>query len=88
MAYQVTISKFVQKQLDKLPADVQIRLAAKIRLLATTPRPSGVVKIKGFKNEYRVRSGDYRVRYECDDDKAMIQILRCDHRKDVYKDKG
>ncbi len=88
MAYQVTISRFVQKQLDKLPPDVQVRLVAKIRLLETTPRPSGVVKMKGFKNEYRIRVGDYRIRYECDDDKATIQILRCDRRKDVYKAKS
>ncbi|MEH2406207.1 type II toxin-antitoxin system RelE family toxin [Nostoc sp.] len=44
-----------------------------------------MVKLKGSDNEYRIRIGDYRVRYEIDDQSQLVQILQCKHRKDVYR---
>lgn len=85
MSYTVVISKSVQKQIDNLPNDVIERVIEKIQNLALEPRPDGIVKLKGFDNEYRIRIGDYRVRYEIDDQSQLVQILQCKHRKDVYK---
>jgi mRNA interferase RelE/StbE len=85
MSYTILISKSVQKQIDNLPSDIQERVADKIKNLADEPRPDGVVKLKGFDNEYRIRVGDYRVRYEIDDANQIIQLLQCKHRKDVYR---
>jgi len=85
MSYTVIISKSVQKQIDDLPNDITLRVIEKIQNLATEPRPDGIVKLKGFENEYRIRIGDYRVRYEIDDENQLIQILQCKHRKDVYR---
>lgn len=64
--------------------DVKERVVEKIQNLASEPRPAEVVKLKGSDNEYRIRVGDYRVRYEVDDDSQLVQILQCKHRKDVY----
>lgn len=75
----------MQKQLDALPDDVYDRIAVKIQQLAENPRPDGVVKMKGADNEYRIRIGDYRVRYEIDDRALIILLLQCKHRKDVYR---
>lgn len=61
MSYTIIVSKSVQKQLDALPPDMCDRAAEKIQQLADQPRPSGVVKLKGFDHEYRIRVGDYRV---------------------------
>ena len=85
MSYTVSISKSVQKQIDNLPNDVVSRAVEKIQNLALEARPDGVVKLKGFNNEYRIRVGDYRIRYEVDDENQLVQILQCKHRKDVYK---
>ncbi|BDA66064.1 plasmid stabilization system protein like [Calothrix sp. PCC 7716] len=85
MSYTVVISKSVQKQIDDLPNDVKERVVEKIQNLASEPRPAGVVKLKGSDNEYRIRVGDYRVRYEVDDDSQLVQILQCKHRKEVYR---
>ncbi|MEH2079828.1 MAG: type II toxin-antitoxin system RelE/ParE family toxin [Nostoc sp.] len=85
MGYAVIISKSVQKQIDNLPNDVLKRVIEKIQNLASEPRPDGIVKLKGFDNEYRIRIGDYRVRYEIDDESQLIQILQCKYRKDVYR---
>ncbi|MBD2682049.1 MULTISPECIES: type II toxin-antitoxin system RelE/ParE family toxin [Nostoc] len=85
MSYTVVISKSVQKQIDNLPNDIIERVIEKIQNLAVEPRPDGIVKLKGFDNEYRIRIGDYRVRYEIDDENQLVQILQCKHRKDVYR---
>jgi mRNA interferase RelE/StbE len=85
MTYTILTPKAVQKQLDALPDDVCDRIAVKIIQLAENPRPDGVVKLKGTDNEYRIRIGDYRVRYEIRDQELIILLLQCKHRKDVYK---
>jgi len=85
VTYTIITPKAVQKQLDALPDDVCDRVVAKIQQLAENPRPDGVVKLKGFDNEYRVRISDYRIRYEIDDEELVILLLQCKHRKDAYK---
>ncbi len=85
MNYEVIIPKPVQKQLKSFPNDVQNRLKEKILLLTEDPRPLGVKKLKGYTNEYRLRVGDYRLRYEIDDQGSVVIILSCRHRKDAYK---
>jgi mRNA interferase RelE/StbE len=57
----------------------------KILLLVADPRPSGVKKLKGFENEYRLRVSDYRIRYEIDDRTLTVVILDCKHRRDIYR---
>ncbi|WP_293144832.1 MULTISPECIES: type II toxin-antitoxin system RelE/ParE family toxin [unclassified Microcoleus] len=85
MTYTIIIPKAVQKQLDALPDDIYDRIAVKIQQLAENPRPDGVVKLKGYENEYRIRIGDYRVRYEIEDEELRILLLQCKHRKEVYR---
>jgi mRNA interferase RelE/StbE len=85
MSYTVIVPKPVQKQLNNLPNSIFLRIIDKIKLLENTPRPQDSVKLKGYKNQYRIRIGDYRVRYEVDDDKLVVILLRCKHRKDAYK---
>jgi mRNA interferase RelE/StbE len=85
MTYTIIIPKAVQKQLDALPDDVYERIAAKVQQLAENPRPDGVVKLKGSENEYRIRIGDYRVRYEIEDEELRILLLQCKNRKEVYR---
>lgn len=86
MTYTVIVPKPVQKQLDNLPDDVRNRVIDRLALLAENPRPQGVIKLKGYDNEYRIRIGDYRVRYEIRDQESVVLLLHCKHRKDVYRD--
>jgi len=85
MTYTIITPKAVRKQLDALSDDVYNRIAKKVEQLAEDPRPDGVVKMKSSDNEYRIRIGDYRVRYEIDDKELIILLLQCKHRKDVYR---
>lgn len=84
MSYSIVVPKSVQKQLDRLPEQVYQRILKKIRHLAEDPRPSGSLKLKGVDAEYRIRIGDYRLRYKIDDDNLVVILGRCRHRKNVY----
>lgn len=86
MSYTVKFTKGAKRQLRKLPLDVQERIRAKINDLKIEPRPSGVKKLKGEENSYRIRIGDYRVVYEIEDDILKVTVVRVKHRNEVYKD--
>jgi len=85
MSYTITITKTLQKDLDNLPDDMQERVYTKIAQLSEDPRPDGVKKLKGYENEYRLRVGDYRTRYEIIDKDKVLVLLQCKHRRDVYR---
>jgi mRNA interferase RelE/StbE len=85
MTYEIIITKSIQKQLDNLPNNIQERVYNKISQLAEEPRPDGVVKLKGYDNEYRIRIGDYRLVYEIQDEQLIVLLVQCKHRRDVYK---
>jgi mRNA interferase RelE/StbE len=61
MIYQVVTPKAIQKKITALPPEVADRLDEAILALAEDPRPDGVVKMKGKKQTYRIRVGDYRI---------------------------
>lgn len=85
MTYTVIIPKSVQKQLDSLSDIIRNRILEEVVQLAEYPRPPGVVKLRGYDCEYRIRIGDYRVRYEISDQDFVVILLHCKHRKDVYR---
>jgi mRNA interferase RelE/StbE len=83
--YEVLVPRPVQKQLDSLPGLLRGRLLERILALRHDPRPQGSIKLKGCQNEYRIRVGDYRVRYEILDQEGIVLLLHCGHRKDAYR---
>ena len=85
MSYRVIIPKPVQKQLDSLLGSVRRRVVRRILVLKENPRPRGCVKLRGYENEYRLRVGDYRVRYEIHDEESIVLLVHCGHRRDVYR---
>jgi mRNA interferase RelE/StbE len=85
MDYQVIVPGPVQRQLDDLPDGVRDRVVRRIIALKENPRPRGCGKLKGYENEYRIRIGDYWLRYEVRDHDSLILLLHCKHRKDAYR---
>jgi mRNA interferase RelE/StbE len=83
-AYQISISKPAQKQLDKLQDSTADRIIDAIYDLADEPRPSGCKKLKG-REGYGIRVGDYRIIYEVFDHVLVIEVVSLGHRKDIYK---
>ena len=68
-----------------LPAATIARVLKAVEALAEDPLPSGVVKLAGSEQTYRIRIGDYRLVYSVEHGLLVIEILRVAHRKDVYR---
>ena len=83
--YKVQYTRSAVKDLKKLPRSFVKRIVRRIRQLADNPRPSGVVKVKGYDQYYRLRVGDYRIVYGVGDEIRIVTIVKIGHRKDIYK---
>ena len=84
--YRIELKPSAAKSLDKLPADLQKRIVRALDVLADNPRPSGVVKMAGDDDLWRLRVGDFRIVYEIHDDVLLVMVLRIGHRREVYRD--
>jgi len=82
--YSLEIKPSAQKELDELEDPVFARIDTKILALASDPRPAGCKKLKGYKDQWRIRVGDYRVIYIIDDDSKTVTVTHVAHRRDVY----
>ncbi len=69
----------------KLPKALQERVIEASQKLEADPRSKGVKKLTGFEHQWRLRVGQYRVLYEIDDKKHVVQIYRIAHRREVYR---
>jgi len=49
------------------------------------PRPSGVKKLEGASDLWRVRVGDWRVVYRISDREHLIDIIAVRHRREAYR---
>jgi mRNA interferase RelE/StbE len=83
--YSVEVKPSARKELEALPDNVLARVLRKIDSLRSTPRPAGCKKLKGYKDQWRVRVGDWRVVYIIDEAAKLISITRIAHRREVYE---
>ena len=72
----VELSKTLQKQATQAHAELARAPA--------TPRGNTVKPLKGWKNLWRYRMGDYRLIYSVVPDSHVVQLLAIGPRKDVY----
>ncbi|MDX2226962.1 MAG: type II toxin-antitoxin system RelE/ParE family toxin [Verrucomicrobiae bacterium] len=75
-------ARFLKKCKDQ---DLVQKLAESIDSLIPNPRPTGVEKLSGMGNRYRIRCGDYRIIYEIYDARQTIIIMDIGHRRDIYR---
>lgn len=84
MAYRISFKPAAERQLRRLPRQVQVRLIERIDELAGNPYPSGVKKLKAKVDLFRIRVGDYRIIYTVQGDKFVVLIVRVGDRRDIY----
>ena len=87
MSYTIQFTPSALKDLKALPAKIQRQVATHINALAHDPRPDGVKKLKGGQNEYRIRSGDFRILYQVFDARIVVAVVRIADRKNAYWDR-
>jgi mRNA interferase RelE/StbE len=76
-----------RKQMDRLPAPMQVRVRLAIRSLASDPRPRGAAILQGTGPDrvWRIRLGDYRVLYTIADDILVVLVISVGHRREIYR---
>ena len=84
-SYSVEISATAERQIRKLGAQDRIRVLRAIRDLATTPRPPGCRKLRGYQDVFRIRAGRFRVLYSVEDQRLVVIVLKVGDRRDVYR---
>jgi len=85
MKYSIEFTERAIRDLESLPAMERRKVGKRIEALGANPHPSGVKKLQGAEDLYRIRSGDYRVIYSIADKKLLILVIRVGHRKDIYE---
>jgi mRNA interferase RelE/StbE len=82
--YSVEIKASAKRELDAIDDSMFARIDRKITGLSLNPRPPGCRKLKGYRNLWRIRVGDWRIVYSVDDSKMVVTIDRVAHRGEVY----
>lgn len=72
--YSLEIKHSAQTELDALDETLFTRIDRKILALADKPRPAACKKLKGYKDQWRIRIGDWRVLYIIDDAAKLISV--------------
>jgi mRNA interferase RelE/StbE len=84
-SYAVEVKSPARKELEALPDNVLVGVIRKPEALGRTPRPAGCKKLKGYKDHWRIRVGDWRVVYIIDDAAKIVSVTRIAHRREVYE---
>lgn len=85
VTYQVLLAKSATRELQRLPSKTQDRIIEALEDLEQNPRPQGCKKLAGSSHLWRIRSGDYRILYEIDDNKRIVDVNAIRHRSDAYR---
>jgi mRNA interferase RelE/StbE len=83
--YSLEIKRSAQKELDALEDGLFARIDRKILALADDPRVAGCKKLRGYRDQWRVRIGDWRIVYIIDDVAKVVTITRIAHRREAYE---
>lgn len=84
---KVVYSKKFLKELSKLPKKYRIQIEEfvfeKLPQLENVYESTKIESLKGYKNFYKVRFGNYRIGLKIS--KEILSVERVLHRKDIYK---
>lgn len=88
LSYVIEFTNPAWKELEKLSKSIQPkqlrRIQAPIEALADDPHPLGAETVETT-SYLRVRTGDYRIVYQVEDETLTVLIIRIGHRREVYR---
>jgi len=83
-SYEVRFVKSFERDLRSLPREIIPLIVQTVLKLAEQPRPPQSRKLRGTKDEYRLRIRDYRVFFTIDDRKKLVTVFHVAHRREAY----
>jgi mRNA interferase RelE/StbE len=84
VTYKVKWRDGARQAFLRLDKAIQTRVQRVVDRLAENPRPGQATQLVGDPGTWRVRSGDWRILYEINDDRLVVLILDLDHRSKAY----
>jgi mRNA interferase RelE/StbE len=85
MVYSLLFHKKVKKFISELDHSQKNRMKEKLVSFAENPYVGDIIKVKGKKDVFRLRVGDFRILYIQDDIERAIYIVKIDYRKTAYR---
>jgi len=85
-ARQIRITQRAERDLKQLPAPDQARIRAALDGLTSRPPIGDIRKLHGIEGEWRLRVGDWRVRFMLSADGRSVEVLRVLPRGRAYRD--
>ena len=83
-SFSIVAGNSIKKDLRKLPSDVFERVADMFERLSLDPFGIGAQRMTDVVG-YKVRVGNYQIRFDVDIKSREVTILRVRHRNEVYK---
>lgn len=85
--WEITLSKYAQKRLSRLPRHIQKRIVQKLEEYLEIQDPYyNATQLKGFKPAlHRYRVGDYRIVVQIRKEQKQIAVVDVGHRRDIYE---
>lgn len=83
MAYTVHLTSKAKRQLKRLSRQFKKQVQQAIDSLALDPRPPGCKKLTD-REEYRIRSGNFRIIYTIQDNDLIVVVIAVGDRKSIY----
>ncbi|MFA6007099.1 MAG: type II toxin-antitoxin system RelE/ParE family toxin [Candidatus Shapirobacteria bacterium] len=83
MEYVILLTKNAKRDIDRLDGVIKKRIAKKLIYFKSDPIKLSKALIDFEQGQYRFRVGDFRVCFDIDGNKIVVNRIR--HRKEVYK---
>ncbi|MFH5879000.1 type II toxin-antitoxin system RelE/ParE family toxin [Arthrobacter sp. NA-172] len=86
MAYEVVFSPGARRDMQRIPPRIVPAIVEFVYGdLARNPQRVGKPLERELAGYHSARRGPYRVLYAIDEGKIVVEVLRVDHRADVYR---
>ena len=82
--YEVYLERAAERDLERLSPEDFNRVIERLRKLASDPRPAGARKVRGSRDDWRIRVGRLRAIYEVDDGAQVVRVMRVRSRRRAY----
>jgi mRNA-degrading endonuclease RelE of RelBE toxin-antitoxin system len=84
--YRLVVAAAAERALSRLPERVAAAIVEfMLGALVGAPRRVGHPLQRELAGLWAARRGPYRVVYEIDDDQQAVNVVRIDHRADIYR---
>ncbi len=83
--WKVELTRAARHDLRRLDPQVRRRVVAALDGLRSEPAQGDVRKLKGTDDEWRLRVGDWRVRFRRDRSRGLVEIVRVLPRGRAYR---